>query len=134
MTATAVSGSLLAYSIYQLKPELVPAGEHESSGSTSLDAQVDWLSRTVLPTAHAEAELSSKLYIDPTTSTSFPTSITSPDGKRLALVGTGVRTVSFLSIRVYAAAFYVEESALRGLSRVNGFQVSRSCGHSGARR
>ncbi|ORY75626.1 chalcone-flavanone isomerase-domain-containing protein [Leucosporidium creatinivorum] len=101
IAATALTGSVLGYSVYQLKPELLPA---------------------VIPEAHAESEPSLNYYIDPNTSTPFPTSITSPDGVKLALVGTGVRTVSFLGIKVYAGGFYVEEAVLKNLSKVEGFE------------
>ncbi|GAA5905215.1 chalcone isomerase domain-containing protein [Sporobolomyces salmoneus] len=65
-----------------------------------------------LPVVHAEAPPSPAslgTYLDPTTKTPFPTTLVSPDGVKLRLVGTGVRTVSFLSIRVYAVGFYVSE-------------------------
>lgn len=56
---------------------------------------------------------STQVFVDPTTSTPFPHRLVAPDGKtHLRLVGTGVRTVSFLNIRVYAAAFYVSEPEL----------------------
>jgi hypothetical protein len=56
---------------------------------------------------------STQVFIDPTTSTPFPHRLVAPDGKtHLRLVGTGVRTVSFLNIRVYTAAFYVSEPEL----------------------
>lgn len=64
----------------------------------------------------AEAALpgpSTQVFVDPTTSTPFPHRLVAPDGKtHLRLVGTGVRTVSFLNIRVYTAAFYVSEPEL----------------------
>lgn len=39
-------------------------------------------------------------------------------------MGTGVRTVSFLSIKVYAVGFYVDEKTLEG-PLVKGFQEGR---------
>jgi hypothetical protein len=48
--------------------------------------------------------------------------VTSPTGKKLKLVGTGVRTVSFLGIKVYAGAFYVDEATLSRLSSIDGYQ------------
>lgn len=81
----------------------------------------------VLPVALAESEPSSEHYIDPTTSTAFPTFVSSPSGSKLRLVGTGVRTVSFLAIRVYAAGFYVGERMYQQLGQVEGFQVSSAC-------
>ncbi|KAM0793265.1 hypothetical protein ACM66B_000727 [Microbotryomycetes sp. NB124-2] len=65
----------------------------------------------VLPQVEADEPTVSG-YIDPTSKTPFPTHLQSPTGKRLVLVGTGVRTVSFLAIKVYAGAVYVEEHAL----------------------
>ena len=56
---------------------------------------------------------STQVFVDPTTSTPFPHRLVAPDGTtHLRLVGTGVRTVSFLNIRVYTAAFYVSEPEL----------------------
>ncbi|SCZ96317.1 BZ3500_MvSof-1268-A1-R1_Chr8-2g10113 [Microbotryum saponariae] len=62
----------------------------------------------------------SSTYKDPTTSTPFPRYINSNSGARLRLVGTGVRTVSFLNVQVYTAAFYVEEKLLQRLAQVSG--------------
>ncbi|BGP52892.1 hypothetical protein JCM8202v2_000449 [Rhodotorula sphaerocarpa] len=62
---------------------------------------------------HAEAAAAnSEVYYDPTTATPFPQHLSAPDGTALRLVGTGVRTVSFLNIRVYAAGFYVSQREL----------------------
>lgn len=61
------------------------------------------------PTASAE---DGSTYKDPSTSTPFPTSITSPSGSEELLVGTGLKCVSFLNIRVYAAGIYVQTTAL----------------------
>ncbi|GAA5887692.1 hypothetical protein JCM6882_001499 [Rhodosporidiobolus microsporus] len=62
---------------------------------------------------HADAPPFPGTYLDPTTKTPFPQTLTSPqDGTRLRLVGTGVRTVSILSIRVYAVGFYASEREL----------------------
>ncbi|GAA5825381.1 hypothetical protein JCM10212_006732, partial [Sporobolomyces blumeae] len=92
-TALVSGAALTAYSLWDLKPELLPS----------------------LPVVHAEAPPSpptERTYLDPTTQTPFPATIVSPDGVPLSLVGTGVRTVSFLSIKVYAVAFYVSEREL----------------------
>lgn len=64
--------------------------------------------------AHAEAPpvANKSEYVDPTTKTAFPSTIVSPEGVTLELVGTGVRTVSFLAIKVYAVAFYVSQREL----------------------
>ncbi|GAA6032864.1 hypothetical protein JCM8097_000835 [Rhodosporidiobolus ruineniae] len=73
--------------IWELRPDLVP---------------------TPAP-LYADAPPEADKWLDPTTSTPFPTTLTSPEGVKLRLVGTGVRTVSFLSIRVYSVGFYVSE-------------------------
>lgn len=62
---------------------------------------------------HADAPAPVGIYTDPTTSTPFHSRLTSPDGTQLRLVGTGVRTVSFLNIKVYAVGFYVSEQELQ---------------------
>jgi len=63
--------------------------------------------------------------VDPDTSTLHPVtlplnSITTP----LTLVGLGVRTVSFLSVRVYSAGFYIEDESIESLHHVPGWNVS----------
>lgn len=77
----------------------------------------------VLPEVQAESPVSVEQRIDPTSSTPFPTLIRAPDGSNLKLVGTGVRTVSFLGIRVYAAGFYVDERAMDRIASLEGFRV-----------
>ncbi|BGP12720.1 hypothetical protein JCM10213_008858 [Rhodosporidiobolus nylandii] len=88
--AGAVGAAAAGYAAWELKPELLPTPQP----------------------LHADAPPSRDTYIDPTTSTPFPSHVVSPDGTKLRLVGTGVRTVSFLSIRVYTVAFYVSEREL----------------------
>lgn len=44
----------------------------------------------------------------------------------MLLVGTGVRVVSFLSVKVYCAAFYVDEVIMHDLSSVEGWKVCSS--------
>lgn len=51
-------------------------------------------------------------YADPTTNTPFPTTLKTQTSATLQLIGTGVRTVSFLSVRVYSAGFYLSPGAL----------------------
>lgn len=63
--------------------------------------------------------------LDPTSQMPFPKSLVSPSGAKLAFVASGVRTVSFLSIRVYAAGFYVNESALQSAKGVQDEQQMR---------
>lgn len=41
----------------------------------------------------------------------------------LNLVGLGVRTVSFLRVKVYSAGFYVESADLKQLHKVPGWHV-----------
>lgn len=64
---------------------------------------------------------------DPDTSIMHPvilplTTTTTP----LTLVGLGVRTVSFLSVRVYSAAFYLEQRLVGHLDSIAGFSVCHS--------
>lgn len=75
-----------------------------------------------VPTASAE---DGSTYKDPSTSTPFPTSITSPSGSEELLVGTGLKCVSFLNIRVYAAGIYVQTTALERirLGKLAGWEV-----------
>ncbi|GAA5976783.1 hypothetical protein JCM11641_000870 [Rhodosporidiobolus odoratus] len=82
-----IGAATLGYAVWEPKPELLPA----------------------LTLLHADAPPSTHTYVDPTTSTPFPSTLVSPDGTTLRLAGTGVRTVSFLSIRVYAVGFYVSQ-------------------------
>lgn len=50
--------------------------------------------------------------MDPATSIAFPTQLkTVSDTPILALVGVGVRTVSFLRVKVYSAGFYLDQKA-----------------------
>ena len=52
------------------------------------------------------------LLVDPATSISFPKSMKMPENIKLSspltLVGVGVRTVTFLGIRVYSVGFYAD--------------------------
>ncbi|GAA5980672.1 hypothetical protein JCM10908_001728 [Rhodotorula pacifica] len=92
-TAAAIGVAAIgAYTLWELKPEWTPA---------------------VSPLlAEASSSPNNQIFLDPTTQTPFPHRLTAPDGTTLRLVGTGVRTVSFLNIRVYTAAFYVSEREL----------------------
>lgn len=63
------------------------------------------------PAATSASALPPSVYLDPTTQTAFPSHLASPAAP-LQLVGTGVRTVSFLAVRVYSAGFYLAEGAL----------------------
>lgn len=62
--------------------------------------------------------------MDPSTQTPFPTTLLSPTGAVLKLQGTGVRTVSFLSIKVYAVGFYCDERTLKS-SILKGYTEDR---------
>ncbi|KAM0755457.1 hypothetical protein T439DRAFT_320150 [Meredithblackwellia eburnea MCA 4105] len=89
LTAVGAAGVVLTWE--NLRPDLVPQ---------------------LLPLVEAEETLTPGTYKDPTTGIIVPTTLTSPtSGKTLQLVGTGVRTVSFLGIRVYTAAIHVEKEA-----------------------
>ena len=61
---------------------------------------------------------------DPDTSILHPNTLplTTPTTP-LTLVGLGVRTVSFLSVRVYSAGFYVEDRTLKQLHHIPGWHV-----------
>jgi hypothetical protein len=59
--------------------------------------------------------------VDDDTGVQFPQSLElSP---KLSLVGLGVRTVSFLRVKVYSAAFYIEDRVLQSLQKVPGWQT-----------
>jgi len=68
------------------------------------------------PTLHLDAEAqvlpgSTNFQIDPATSIEFPTTLTIPSKvplPKFSLVGVGVRTVSFLGIKVYSVGFYAD--------------------------
>ncbi|GAA6023726.1 hypothetical protein JCM10207_000236 [Rhodosporidiobolus poonsookiae] len=89
--AGAVGAAALAYAAWEFKPEWVP---------------------TPAPLS-CDAPPAPDTYLDPTTSTPFPSTLVSPDGVKLRLVGTGVRTVSIFSIRVYTVGFYCSERELQ---------------------
>lgn len=62
--------------------------------------------------------------VDPETDMQFApflqlTTSTSP----LALIGLGVRKVSFLRVKVYSAGFYLDEAQCKALDQVSGWQV-----------
>lgn len=65
---------------------------------------------------------------DPATDVVFPTTLELPGTPKLSLLGLGVRTVSFLGIKVYSVGFYAD-------LRQAGFTVGhlrikrRSCDH-----
>ncbi|KAE8226254.1 hypothetical protein CF326_g7731, partial [Tilletia indica] len=72
---------------------------------------------------------------DPATGTELPEILSSPvsfrDGKgELNLVGLGVRTVSFLKVRVYVAGLYIDRAALGRLEKEGGLVVRGSEGKS----
>lgn len=70
--------------------------------------------------------ISHYLLVDSATSINFP-QILRPlalSNTALTLVGLGVRTVSFLRVKVYSAGFYLEESALAALSGQLEWKVS----------
>ncbi|GAK65867.1 chalcone isomerase [Moesziomyces antarcticus] len=86
-----------------LKLDAAPAAQDKSLTSIATDA-------------------SKQLVVDPDTSLGFPLYLPTPvsfksssaqDQSKLRLVGLGVRTVSFLRVRVYVAALYIDENKLQ---------------------
>lgn len=80
----------------------------------------------MIPTLNADAPIPATtpgIYIDPQTKTPFPSTLKS-DNSNLVLIGTGVRVVSFLSVKVYCAAIYVDEKVMNKLSSLEGWKVS----------
>ena len=62
---------------------------------------------------------------DTATDMSFPIELTlTTPTPLLSLVGLGVRTVSFLRVKVYSAGFYVEAADLKQLHNIPGWHVS----------
>ncbi|WOO83426.1 Altered inheritance of mitochondria protein 18, mitochondrial [Vanrija pseudolonga] len=59
--------------------------------------------------------------VDPATSVSHPLTLDPASAPALALVGVGVRTVSFLRMKVYSAGFYVDDYTLKHLGRIPGW-------------
>jgi hypothetical protein len=60
---------------------------------------------------------------DPDTKVLFPKHITFCDGTKARVMGLGIRTVSFLRIKVYVIGLYVAENDIRTLRK---WKVSRS--------
>ncbi|KNZ46508.1 chalcone-flavanone isomerase [Puccinia sorghi] len=58
---------------------------------------------------------------DPATQHQVPTLLHINDSEPLRLIGLGLRTVSFLSIKVYLASFYADQPILRALRVVPGW-------------
>ncbi|KEI36723.1 uncharacterized protein L969DRAFT_54397 [Mixia osmundae IAM 14324] len=76
------------------------------------------------PEPAGSASAAPKTRIDPDTSLAFPLSLEPKSiqpASPLVLARQGVRTVSFLSVRVYTAGLYAEERLLRNLSKLQGF-------------
>jgi hypothetical protein len=65
--------------------------------------------------------------LDASTSQPFPVNLPKPltslppQCNKLTLVGLGVRTVSFLRVKVYVAGLYIDEDALKALSKAEGW-------------
>ena len=51
---------------------------------------------------------------EPSSNVPFPLSMTVADGSRQVLMGTGIRTRTFLKVKVYAFGLYVDSAAARG--------------------
>lgn len=74
--------------------------------------------------AHRRQIANATAIVDPETDMPFApflhlTTSTSP----LALIGLGVRKVSFLRVKVYSAGFYLDEAQCKALDQVSGWQV-----------
>lgn len=110
------------------------AGLHLSTaGPLRLDAP-----QSTSPLSSA-AQTDDAFRIDPATSQPFPTTLPAPQtptgAKDLRLVGLGVRTVSFLRVRVYVAGLYVDAAALGDLQSTPGwrdFEASWMLGGAGS--
>lgn len=103
IAAAALAGIVSVYSLSSIdRIQLDAAPPSAASSVTSITADA---SKQVV--VDADTNLSFPLYIP--TPASFATSEQKP---KLRLVGLGVRTVSFLRVRVYVAALYIDESAL----------------------
>jgi hypothetical protein len=62
--------------------------------------------------------------VDPSTEIVFPLHLDpATPGPLLRLVGLGVRTVSFLRVKVYSVGFYLEEAQTRYLKEIPGWDV-----------
>ena len=71
--------------------------------------------------------------VDPDTEVQFPISFTpTTSTPPLHFVGLGVRKVSFLRVKVYSAAFYVEESVIKRLHHAPGWHVSQELSNTAA--
>lgn len=119
----------MAYAAYELKPELMwsrtsPFLPFLSFAPLCCRAKRFSSSQTATP-LRADAPPPTTTYLDPTTSTPFASNIVAPDGTRLRLVGTGVRVVSFLSIRVYTVGWYVSQREFEQLQagKLEGWKV-----------
>ena len=65
--------------------------------------------------ALATLPLSAQSYTDPNTGVEFPTQLVPPAGSEShVLTGTGVRTRTFLKVKVYAFGLYVDPAGARG--------------------
>lgn len=71
--------------------------------------------RTLLPFALAVAPLAAQAPTvnEPSSNVPFPVHMTVADGSRQVLMGTGIRTRTFLKVKVYAFGLYVDSAAAR---------------------
>lgn len=119
---------------------------HVIAISKSDDKARYWLLSTVVavglatyltqsPSVHLEAPQQQQLpdeksafRIDPSTSQPFPLCLPNPitplpsSCGELSLVGLGVRTVSFLRVKVYVSALYIDSAALTALENIEGWR------------
>jgi hypothetical protein len=101
----------------------------EPTGADLARDHVDGSDSPLLPVLALDAPVDPSLRVDPSTSLPFPISLSPPSlpasSPALALVGLGVRTVSFLKVKVYSVGFYTAASA-RELEGVQGVSVGNA--------
>jgi hypothetical protein len=73
-----------------------------------------WIPVTLAAAALAGgSSLAAQTLTEPNSGVEFPVTLTTPTGADHVLTGTGVRTKTFLKVKVYAFGLYVEEAAAR---------------------
>ncbi|PWY99408.1 hypothetical protein BCV70DRAFT_200977 [Testicularia cyperi] len=106
-------------------------GIETSSGAVHLDAQPQTPTPTSLPVASISAQ-GGQVVIDPDTKQALPLYLPKPVSSlpsstgNLKLVGLGVRTVSFLRVKVYVAALYLDEKRVDALMAQGGLPADAS--------
>ncbi len=69
---------------------------------------------------YASLLLTSLQTVEKSTGAFFPSQLSSISAQALKLVGVGVRTVSFLRVKVYGAGFYLDERTLGRVGKLSG--------------